>query len=105
MWRNCGKLRDPISGAAFRFRPGDIMTNSSLTIVVAAAPGLAKSPKLVRYTAPLPEVVVRPSIVLHTVGRNGYWVTATWSCWVDDGQERIHDCGMQDFSGTHRKSR
>jgi hypothetical protein len=87
------------------------MTNSSLTIVVAAAPGLAKSPKLVRYTAPLPEVVVRPSIVLHTVGRNGYWVTATWRSGADSGlrcTSYLDSCGMQgmqDFSGTHRKSR
>ena len=51
------------------------MTNSSLTVVAAAVagmvgvmvspPGLAKSPKHVRYTAPLPAVVVplnRPPI-------------------------------------------
>jgi len=80
------------------------MTNSSLTLVAAAVagmagvvvspPGLAKSPKHVRYTAPLPAVVVYPSTVpqLTTVGPNGYWVTTTWSCWVDDGQGRIHDC-------------
>ena len=78
------------------------MTNSSLAVVAAAVAGmagvsspcLAKSPKHVRYTAPLPVVVVWPSTVPQfiTVGPNGYWVTTTWGCWVDDGQGRIHDC-------------
>ena len=78
------------------------MSNSLLTIVVVAgvasvaisAPALAKSHKHVGYAAPLPVVVVRPSTVSQftTVGPNGYWVTTTWSCWVDDGQGRIHDC-------------
>ena len=78
------------------------MSNSLLTIVVVAgvagvaisAPALAKSHKHVGYAAPLPVVVVRPSAVpqFTTVGPNGYWVTTTWSCWVDDGQGRIHDC-------------
>ena len=80
------------------------MINSSVTVataaiagmvgVAASAPGLAKSPKHVRYTAARPLVVVYPSIAPQfiAVGPNGYWVTTTWSCWVDDGQGRIHDC-------------
>jgi hypothetical protein len=101
------KLCDTISRAAFIFDleiSGDIMTNPSLTTVVAAlagmagvaiaAPGLAKSPKQVRYTAPVPVVVVYPLTAPQfiTVGPNGYWITTTWGCWVDDGQWRIHDC-------------
>ena len=78
------------------------MSNSLLTVVAIAglagvtisAPALAKNHKHVGYGAPLPVVVVRPSTVPQfiTVGPNGYWVTTNWSCWVDDGQERIHDC-------------
>ena len=78
------------------------MSNSLLTVVAVAgvagvaisAPALAKSHKHVGYAAPRPVVVVRPSTVPQfiTVGPNGYWVTTTWSCWVDDGQGRIHDC-------------
>jgi len=26
------------------------------------------------------------------VGPNGYWVTTSWGCWVDEGQGRIQDC-------------
>jgi hypothetical protein len=82
-----------------------MVTNSSLTVVAAAvagmagvvvsAPAFAKNNKHFRHTAPLPVVVVvSPSIAPQfiTVGPNGYWVTTTWGCWVDDGQWRIHDC-------------
>ena len=78
------------------------MSNSLLTVVAVAgvagvaisAPALAKSHKHVGYAAPRPVVVVRPSTVPQfiTVGPDGYWVTTTWSCWVDDGQGRIHGC-------------
>jgi hypothetical protein len=69
------------------------MTNASLTIAVAAVagvagvavapPGLAKSPKQVCYTAPVPVVVVRPSTVPQfiTVGPNdqklNHWLIVT----------------------------
>jgi len=83
------------------FRSGDIVTNLSLAVVAVgvasiavSTPGLAKSHKHVRYTAPRPLVVVYPSTAPQFIaaGPNGYWVTTTWSCWVDDGQWRIHDC-------------
>jgi len=86
------------------FRSGDIVTHSSLAVVAAAvagmasmaasAPGLAKSREHVRYIVPRTVVVVYPSTVPQfiAIGPNGYWVTTTWSCWVDDGQWRIHDC-------------
>ena len=68
MWQNCRNCASNF-GSSVYFRPGDIMTNSSLAVVVAAlarmagvavaAPALAKSPKHVRYIASLPVVVVR----------------------------------------------
>ena len=80
------------------------MTHSSLPVVAVAvagmasmavsAPCLAKSQEHDRYTAPRPVIVVYPSTAPQfiAIGPNGYWVTTTWSCWVDDGQWRIHDC-------------
>ena len=26
------------------------------------------------------------------VGPNGYWVTGSWGCWIDEAQDRIVDC-------------
>jgi hypothetical protein len=26
------------------------------------------------------------------VGPNGYWVTGSWGCWVEEAQDRIADC-------------
>jgi hypothetical protein len=26
------------------------------------------------------------------VGPNGYWVTSSWGCWIDEAQDRIVDC-------------
>ena len=26
------------------------------------------------------------------VGPNGYWVTSSWGCWIDEAQHRIADC-------------
>jgi hypothetical protein len=80
------------------------MNNSLLTVVAATivgvagvalpAPGLAKSHKRAGYATPFPADEVRstagPQFI--RVGPNGYWVTTTWGCWVDDGQGRIHDC-------------
>jgi hypothetical protein len=73
-----------------------MVSYSLLTVVAVAgvagmamsAPALAKSHKHVGYAAPFPVIVVPPSTVPQfiTVGPNGYWVTTTWSCWVDDGQ-------------------
>jgi hypothetical protein len=84
------------------------MTNSLITIAAAvaglvgvavSAPSFAKSnkhagDKHAGYAAPLPVIVVHPTTAPEciTVGPNGYWVTTTWGCWVDDGQGRIHDC-------------
>jgi hypothetical protein len=28
------------------------------------------------------------------VGPNGYWMTTTWGCYIDEGQGRIRDCEM-----------
>ena len=80
------------------------MTNSLLTVIAAtmagvacvavSSPGLAKSRKDAGYAARLPAGVVRATTAPQfiRVGPNGYWVTTTWGCWVDDGQGRIHDC-------------
>jgi hypothetical protein len=80
------------------------VTHSSLTAVTVAvggivsmavsSPCLAKSQEQVRYTAPRSVIVVYPSTAPQfiAIGPNGYWVTTTWGCWVDDGQWRIHDC-------------
>jgi len=80
------------------------MTNWLLTVVAAtmagvagiavSAPALAKSHKHAGYAAPLPVDAVGPTTAPQfiRVGPNGYWVTTTWGCWVDDGQGRIHDC-------------
>jgi hypothetical protein len=72
---------------------------AGLVGVVVSAPGFAKShkhagDKHAGYAATLPEIVVRPTNEPEfiTVGPQGYWVTTTWGCWVDDGQGRIHDC-------------
>jgi hypothetical protein len=47
--------------------------------------GFAQAPEaVVPYTGSGPQFI--------RVGPNGYWVTTTWGCWVDDGQGRIHDC-------------
>jgi hypothetical protein len=86
------------------FRFGDIMTRSFLVAVAVAfagvasmavsAPCFAKSHEHVRYAGARPVVEVSPSTAPQfiAIGTNGYWVTTTWSCWVDDGQSRIHDC-------------
>ena len=26
------------------------------------------------------------------VGPNGYWVTSSWGCWIEEAQDRIVDC-------------
>jgi hypothetical protein len=73
---------------------------AAVAIAVAlGAPALAKTQKTQKHRhgfAQVPEAVVPytgggPQFI--RVGPNGYWVTTTWSCWVDDGQGRIHDCG------------
>ena len=86
------------------FRSGDVVTHLSLTAVAVAFAGMAsiavsascfaKSHEHVGYVAPRPVVEVHPSTAAQfiAIGPNGYWVTTTWSCWVDDGQWRIHDC-------------
>jgi hypothetical protein len=76
------------------------VTHSSLTVVAVAVAGMASmavsAPCLAKSHehAPRPIVVVYPSTAPQfiAIGPNGYWVTTTWSCWVDDGQWRIHDC-------------
>ena len=80
------------------------MKNSSLAVVAVAVTGIAivaiaepasaRSHKRVHGTAPTPAIVAQPSDgpQFIRVGPNGYWVTTTWGCWVDDGQGRIHDC-------------
>ena len=109
----CSVLKQNSCAAQFRipwynfkhadFRSGDIVTHWSVTVVAvaiaaiasmaASAPCLAKSHEHARYKAPRAVVVVNPSTVpqLIAIGPNGYWVTTTWGCWVDDGQWRIHD--------------
>jgi hypothetical protein len=74
-----------------------VMLAFAATGVAQARGGLAKSHKHAGYAAPLPVIVVRPTTERQfiTVGPNGYWVTTTWGCWVDDGQGRIHDCDGQ----------
>jgi hypothetical protein len=71
----------------------------AVTVAVAlGAPALAKSQKTHKHHhgfAQVPGAVAPyagggPQFI--RVGPNGYWVTTTWGCWVDDGQGRIHDC-------------
>jgi hypothetical protein len=56
--------------------------------------GFAKG-KHAGYAAPLSVVSPTTGPQFIRVGPNGYWVTTTWGCWVDDGQGRIHDCEGQ----------
>ena len=67
---------------------------AGVATMVVSAPCFAKSHEHVRYVAPRPVVEVHPSTAPEfiAIGPNGYWVTTTWSCWVDDSQSRIHDC-------------
>jgi hypothetical protein len=65
------------------------------TTGVAQAHGLAKIHKQAGYAAPLSVVNPTTAPQFIRVGPNGYWVTTTWGCWVDDGQGRIHDCDGQ----------
>jgi hypothetical protein len=78
------------------------VTHSSRTAVAVAVTGIAsmavsapaKSHEHVHYAAPRPIIVVNPSTAPQfiAIGPNGYWIATTWSCWVNDGQWRIHDC-------------
>jgi hypothetical protein len=82
------------------------MKNAAVAAVAVAAvalgaPALAKTQKTQKHRhgfaqapAPAPEPVVRPNggPQFIRVGPNGYWVTTTWGCWVDNGQGRIEDC-------------
>ena len=107
MIERCVQQNSDIAWYSFKhvdFRSGDIVTHSSLAAVAVTvagmasmagnSTGLAKSHEPVRYIVPRPVVVVYPSTAPQfiAIGPNGYWVTTTWSCWVDDGQWRIHDC-------------
>jgi hypothetical protein len=72
----------------------------AVAAVALGAPALANSHKhqhrrgLAQAPAQAPQPVVRPNGVPQfiRVGPNGYWVTTTWGCWVDNGQGRIEDC-------------
>jgi len=67
----------------------------AVAAVVLGAPALANSQKHRHHgLAQAPQPVVRsdggPQFI--RVGPNGYWVTTTWGCWIDNGQGRIQDC-------------
>jgi len=66
----------------------------AVAAVVLGAPALANSQKHRHGLAQAPQPVVRsdggPQFI--RVGPNGYWVTTTWGCWIDNGQGRIQDC-------------
>jgi hypothetical protein len=66
----------------------------AVAVVALGAPALAKSHKHHHGLAQAPEPVVLPNggPQFIRVGPNGYWVTTTWGCWVDNGQGRIEDC-------------
>jgi hypothetical protein len=65
----------------------------AVAAVALGAPALANSHKHHHALAQAPESVVRPSgPQFIRVGPNGYWVTTSWGCWVDNGQGRIEDC-------------
>jgi hypothetical protein len=64
-------------------------------VALGAPPALANSHKHHHHgLAQAPEPVVRPNggPQFIRVGPNGYWVTTSWGCWVDNGQGRIEDC-------------
>jgi hypothetical protein len=69
--------------------------------VVLGAPALAKNQKHRHGFAQAPQAVVRPDPgpQFIRVGPNGYWVTTTWGCWVDNGQGRIADCSSGGAGG------
>ena len=74
----------------------------AIAVVALGAPALAKSHKHRHGFAQAPEAVVRspyegPQFI--RVGPNGYWVTTTWGCWVDNGQGRIADCSSGGAGG------
>jgi hypothetical protein len=69
----------------------------AVVALALGAPALAKSQKSQKHRhgfAQAPQAVVRPDAgpQFIRVGPNGYWVTTTWGCWVDNGQGRIADC-------------
>jgi hypothetical protein len=66
----------------------------AVAAVALGAPALANSHKHRHALAQAPQPVVRPNDgpQFIRVGPNGYWVTTTWGCWVDNGQGRLQDC-------------
>jgi hypothetical protein len=46
------------------------------------------------YAAASPGAGADLSVAPHfiRVGPNGYWVTGSWGCWIDEAQDRIVDC-------------
>jgi hypothetical protein len=46
------------------------------------------------YATVLPGADANSSDAAHfiRVGPNGYWVTGSWGCWVEEAQDRIVDC-------------
>ena len=70
----------------------------AVAVVALGAPALANSHKhrhgFAQAPVQAPQPVVRPNggPQFIRVGPNGYWVTTSWGCWVDNGQGRIEDC-------------
>ena len=76
----------------------------AVAAVALGAPALAKTQKAQKHRhgfAQTPQAVVRPDAgpQFIRVGPNGYWVTTTWGCWVDNGQGRIADCSSGGAGG------
>lgn len=67
---------------------------AAIAVMALSTPALTNSKKHRHGFAQAPEGVARisgePQFI--RVGPNGYWVTTTWGCWIDDGQGRIQDC-------------
>jgi len=67
---------------------------AAIALMAFSMPALANSKKHRHGSTQALEGVARfsdgPQFI--RVGPNGYWVTTTWGCWVDDGQGRIQDC-------------
>jgi len=51
---------------------------------VSRGPGYAAFPATGAEAAESPHFV--------RVGPNGYWVTSSWGCWIEEAQNRIVDC-------------
>jgi hypothetical protein len=76
---------------------------AAIAAVVFGVPGLAWADKVEKHVRRVTHRAVAPADWSAApgggprfvrVGPNGYWVTTTWGCYIDEGQGRIRDCEM-----------